>query len=934
MASELSHLDTCTAVSEGQSLSSAQGLNTMTDTLKQTEGAPTGTETSNYEPLTSLSPGNKEEAGVPLITVTAEEGAGRERQKASDEKGCTEGEEAGGEAFKERQGTEEKGVYSDQQTEGEKETAIESKQAEEILKYHTEEHKEGKQSDIQGQGEDVCIEKQGTAGEVGHTEGQRAAEEHGHIGGQGTVGEVGHTEGQRAAEEHGYIGGQGIVGEIGEEFRNVERQGAEDKVSRDNQETEEAVQMATDGEQEEIAQCGGDERAQEIVEDVIDLVEPDTVMKVSPREEQTKGESETDSAERREAACHVSSETEEQVIEREHGQVTTETADKDAKVTDVLVPDTQAQLSGRGADVQESADLIDLKEHVTDTQIIVERTDVKGTGEGAEEEVSGQGILVDVQVTDREERPGVQRTDLEKAPGAAVTAEGTNANVQVLREAVSADEESTGEIIGTSVEVCAEGTGALVTGADSSSEETEKPALGELEHRNAQAAGAAGTKGVIDSEGKGEAAAKVGLVREASASGEETERKVTPDPATVSVREGTAEPDCPAACWEKECQHFMCNDREARADTAEQTQQVTVTGQDLSNSTSEMRDRDSMVEGETPVSETPIEKEIRLIMEREQVLRQERGISIPVGQQEFVELRRKTITGEQAAPASKERQLAGAQMQREIQQETRREQDLVQLGQVMGTYDRGQQQELQEKKMMFESFATVTSDSPSKKRQSAPLQAETVVDGVHTTSNSMNSAVPNHVAPLVPSSGGKKGPSYAEANGSNVILIEHSSLIRRSAPDDSSVPAPETNPQYTYANPPPAADDSPSNSPGSPFLRLRSPSPRSLLEREIEEVNEREKELRKQRSSLYGKENGLQEVTQKEPEKKWDVLSGTYQPERPSWRRLEVNWPPNREVTANDQQQEQGKDSPRTRRQRSALIQSWESGTPSPRDEE
>ncbi|XP_041443238.1 uncharacterized protein misp3.L [Xenopus laevis] len=396
----------------------------------------------------------------------------------------------------------------------------------------------------------------------------------------------------------------------------------------------------------------------------------------------------------------------------------------------------------------------------------------------------------------------------------------------------------------------------------------------------------------------------------ASDSSEEAEKEVTPNPCAGPCWEGTVEPECPAACWEREC-----TGREVKTDPTEQgdTQTGTVTER-----TAAMKEREIQTEGDANIFETPIEREIRLAMEREQMLRQERGISAPVGQPELVEVRRKVTVGEQLAGVGKERQLAGAQMLRDIQQETRREQDLVDQGKVMGAYDRGQQQEVLEKKMMFESMVIESSDSPLKKRQSGsqeflePEFAEFVVLGIPPEASNLEV---------------KKGLSFAEANGSNIILIEHSSLLRRPAsisPLDSPPVVPTPPSSVRAESPIPAA--------GSPYLMINSPSSGSLLEREIEEVKQREKELRRQRSSIYGKE--ALEISVKEQENREDIQSGIYQPERTSWRKLEVNWPPNREESMNGVASEEVKESPRLRRQRSLLIQSWESGNPTPRDEQ
>ncbi|KAG9472614.1 hypothetical protein GDO78_018286 [Eleutherodactylus coqui] len=437
------------------------------------------------------------------------------------------------------------------------------------------------------------------------------------------------------------------------------------------------------------------------------------------------------------------------------------------------------------------------------------------------------------------------------------------------------------------------------------------------------------------------------------ASGEEAHREVTPDLDTLPAREGTVDQDQPVACREKEWPALICTVSEVGTATGEQgdAQQGSATREGPSDWTPEMKDREIVEDGHSPTNETPIEREIRLAMEREMTLRQERGISSPIGQPELVEVRRKTISVEPMAIPGKERQLAGAQMQREIQLETQREQDLVDLGKVMGTYDRGPQQVLQEKKMIFESMKTEPSDPPIVKKQSESQQQQKPQEAPPT----YISLSTNHVVPVKEA---KKGPSYAEANGSNIIIIEHSSVLRGSAPRNTFSSAPADSHHSTPADfsrstpadsfrsnrraipaeisqtdspgfPLPRSTDSPVP-PASPYKALRSPSPRSLLEREIEEVNERERELQKQRSSVYGMDDSVGETIN--TQEMTSDFQSVYEPERPNWGKLEVNWPPNKEAAMNGQQQVL--DSPRTRRQLNALFQSWESGNPNPKDDE
>ncbi|XP_077185935.1 uncharacterized protein MISP3 isoform X2 [Paroedura picta] len=258
-----------------------------------------------------------------------------------------------------------------------------------------------------------------------------------------------------------------------------------------------------------------------------------------------------------------------------------------------------------------------------------------------------------------------------------------------------------------------------------------------------------------------------------------------------------------------------------------------------------------------PPAETPIEREIRLHLAREELLRQQRGLASARGTPEYVEVRIRPILSQSVPPSpqakEKELQWAGAQMQREIQRECQREEALVQLGKVRGAYDRGTPQELQEKKMIFE-------------QQAAP-------------------------AKTVPGSWeGSRERSFAEADGAS------------RAPQQ---PSPER---------PPAAH---------PFFCLRAKSPQSLLEREVQEAQEREWELQRQRHKIYGA--ALPRQPEAPPEQEGGE-EAPFQPERPPCKKLDVTWPP---PSPSEPCQVNGlhqlERSPRSR-QRSALIQRWESG--------
>ncbi|NXU69565.1 MISP protein, partial [Horornis vulcanius] len=110
---------------------------------------------------------------------------------------------------------------------------------------------------------------------------------------------------------------------------------------------------------------------------------------------------------------------------------------------------------------------------------------------------------------------------------------------------------------------------------------------------------------------------------------------------------------------------------------------------------------------ETRVSnETPIEREIRMAMEREENLWKERGIQRLTSSSELVEIQTKPVLNIHMSPGpgrkGKDRNRASLYVQREIEQETKREEDLKRQGRLLGAYDRGTQQELEERRRVFE----------------------------------------------------------------------------------------------------------------------------------------------------------------------------------------------------------------------------------------
>ncbi|KAK2541934.1 Misp [Columba livia] len=121
----------------------------------------------------------------------------------------------------------------------------------------------------------------------------------------------------------------------------------------------------------------------------------------------------------------------------------------------------------------------------------------------------------------------------------------------------------------------------------------------------------------------------------------------------------------------------------------------------------ELKTSSNGLDKETKISnETPIEREIRMAMEREENLWKERGIQRLTSSSELVEIQTKPLLSMHSSPGpgrkGKDKGRASLYVRREIEQETKREEDLKRQGRLLGTYDRGTQQELDERRRVFE----------------------------------------------------------------------------------------------------------------------------------------------------------------------------------------------------------------------------------------
>ncbi|NXS30867.1 MISP protein, partial [Pomatostomus ruficeps] len=159
-------------------------------------------------------------------------------------------------------------------------------------------------------------------------------------------------------------------------------------------------------------------------------------------------------------------------------------------------------------------------------------------------------------------------------------------------------------------------------------------------------------------------------------------------------------------------------------------------------------------EAHTESNETPIEREIRMAMEREENLWKERGIQRLTSSSELVEIQTKPVLNIHASPGpgrkGKDKSRASLYVQREIEQETKREEDLKRQGRLLGAYDRGTQQELDERRKVFE-------------QEEAPLQKPTPPKQAEERRSWVREFVveqPSSPSPTEDTRGGRSIPSY------------------------------------------------------------------------------------------------------------------------------------------------------------------------------
>ncbi|KAA0713369.1 hypothetical protein E1301_Tti009211 [Triplophysa tibetana] len=276
---------------------------------------------------------------------------------------------------------------------------------------------------------------------------------------------------------------------------------------------------------------------------------------------------------------------------------------------------------------------------------------------------------------------------------------------------------------------------------------------------------------------------------------------------------------------------------------------------------------------ESPKNETPIEREIRLALMREQNLRRARGLDdAPDRAKEFVEIptRRPILSQDPKRSPSldKDRQFAGKKMQMEICAEAEREKVLVDSGRLPGFYDKGMEVQVQEKKLLFESIQDPNgrSNSTSGEQAAAIQDFECSVD-IKQRMMQFSQNPPSPPAAAEPEgwkSDPPVGPGLTESITAQVIIIETNTIF---TPVSNSNGARETTSgtdggstadQKVSSSEPVGTtrqqsfEDDQSLVKENPFFKLRSSAMLPQVEQDIKEAKERERELQVQRSSVYG----------------------------------------------------------------------------------
>ncbi|XP_022520809.2 uncharacterized protein LOC103029673 [Astyanax mexicanus] len=353
-----------------------------------------------------------------------------------------------------------------------------------------------------------------------------------------------------------------------------------------------------------------------------------------------------------------------------------------------------------------------------------------------------------------------------------------------------------------------------------------------------------------------------------------------------------------------------------------------------------------------PLEETPIQREIRHGLEREKSLRRSRGLDdLENKSEELVEIpvmRSPEVFGDQSSGTNVglnvERRLAKRKMLQDINQEAMKEQGVKKLGKIPGLYEEGYAQELKERRMLFESFhqskkTDVQVSSKGRKLFSSSFTAKNadtpLVQSLERT-RSLDFFTNHHLKDSTCPSAGRESHKndtdshkecqikYLEDDATSASSNETHSVQKSLRPSISSSSLDCSS--WTMLS---VQDNRKEDEEGSvlkgknPFFKLRpSLSLRPDVEKEIKEAMEREQELRRLRSRLYGDQWNRSGDQQEEGSTKSSCpeAASTVSSDHVYRGKLTLIWPPPHSKVDEDP------GPPKPIGQRSTLQHHWESG--------
>ncbi|XP_014912367.1 mitotic interactor and substrate of PLK1-like [Poecilia latipinna] len=365
-------------------------------------------------------------------------------------------------------------------------------------------------------------------------------------------------------------------------------------------------------------------------------------------------------------------------------------------------------------------------------------------------------------------------------------------------------------------------------------------------------------------------------------------------------------------------------------------------------------------------SETPIEREIRRAIEREQSLRRSRGLPNQRTSPEYVEVPSRKSLSMSSTPKwsqNKDREFAGKKMQHEIHEETRREQDLVKIGKIPGFYDKGTVRQIKERKQLFETLQVCPESpltfSPKSKTPSWSSGSSEDLNLILESQDESGTSTPEHTTykerkPTTVNASqnqtsakgldrsGLRGPKLSEGTGCQIIIIENSRTIPaqkhyKAKAEAKASPALETGKDFNSTEKTRSYDGlvkakkeqeakemSPSK--GNPFFKLRSSANLDKVRQDIQEAKDRENELHTLRLSLYGGINGAESPSKNEIPAPSPLPNGNSGLDEGRQTVDQVSVPPPGQSEEEKIFHTEVRKSPRTPRQKNPLVQLWESG--------